>query len=367
MANKTLFQSIAGALLPRTNAVNLAHSPAYAFEARHALAQYAATGCLNATFCAGAAEQLQTVLELCEKVEPEFIARTALFCRQRAFMKDLPALLCAVLAKKNAGLLCEVFERVLDNGKMLRNFVQIVRSGLTGRKSLGTLPKRLVQKWFDVRSDEAIFKASVGKDPSLADVIKMVHPKPSTPARAALYAYLIGKPCDQALLPELVQHFEAFKRKERSDVPDVPFEMLTALDLSTREWTAIARNSSWQMTRMNLNTFARHGVFEAHSMMRCVANRLVDRALIRKARAFPYQLMVAFTQVDAAVPKEVRRALQNAMEVALENVPDLDCDVVVCPDVSGSMSSPVTGTRKGLDVHRALHRRGGIDRRRGPA
>ena len=28
---------------------------------------------------------------------------------------------------------------------MLRNFVQIMRSGVVGRKSLGTLPKRLVQ------------------------------------------------------------------------------------------------------------------------------------------------------------------------------------------------------------------------------
>ena len=38
--------------------------------------------------------------------------------------------------------------------------------------------------------------------------------------------------------------------------------MLTALGLGRREWTAIARSAPWQMTRMNLNTFARHGVFE---------------------------------------------------------------------------------------------------------
>jgi len=32
--------------------------------------------------------------------------------------------------------------------------------------------------------------AAVGNDPSLADVLKMVHPKPATPERAALYAWL---------------------------------------------------------------------------------------------------------------------------------------------------------------------------------
>ena len=30
-----------------------------------------------------------------------------------------------------------VFPRVIDNGKMLRNFVQVVRSGTVGRKSFG--------------------------------------------------------------------------------------------------------------------------------------------------------------------------------------------------------------------------------------
>jgi 60 kDa SS-A/Ro ribonucleoprotein len=38
-------------------------------------------------------------------------------------------------------------------------------------------------------------------------------------------------------------------------------------------------------------------------------------------------------------------ALQDAMEIALSNVPDIAGKVVVCPDVSGSMSSPVTGGR----------------------
>ena len=35
------------------------------------------------------------------------------------------------------------------------------------------------------------------------------------------------------------------------------------------------------------------------------------------------------------------------MEVAIANVPVIDGSVVVCPDVSGSMSSPLTGLRRG--------------------
>jgi 60 kDa SS-A/Ro ribonucleoprotein len=181
MANKNLFS----ARQPKTDALNHESAHAYAFSSKHALAQYAITGCLNSTFYATGAEQLATVIKLCEKVEPEFIARLAVYCRERGYMKDMPALLCAVLSKKSPGLMCEIFDRVIDNGKMLQNFVQIMRSGATGRNSLGTAPKRMVRNWLDHRSDEQVFRASIGQQPSLADIIKMVHPRPKTPSRAA--------------------------------------------------------------------------------------------------------------------------------------------------------------------------------------
>jgi len=46
---------------------------------------------------------------------------------------------------------------------------------------------------------------------------------------------------------------------------------------------------------------------------------LRERELIAKARAFPYQLMVAYANADGRVPDVVKEALQDAMEVALEN------------------------------------------------
>lgn len=347
MANQTLFQSLRGKLLPATDTVNEEQAPAYAFTARHALAQYAVTGCLSGTFYATAEVQLETVLKLCREVEPEFIAKTAVYCRERGYMKDMPALLCAVLATRDAAQLRKAFDRVIDNGRMVRNFVQILRSGATGRKSLGTSPKRMVQRWLEGRSDEALFRASVGQSPSLADVIKMVHPRPAGPAREALYGYLIGRPHEAAALPEVVRQFEAFKAKSVTDVPDVPFQMLTALNLGRAEWSAIAQQAPWQMTRMNLNTFARHGVFEDRELTEKIATRLRSAEAIRRARVFPYQLMAAYASADAKVPTQVRDALQDAMEVAIENVPQIAGKVWVCPDVSGSMQSAITGNRPG--------------------
>jgi 60 kDa SS-A/Ro ribonucleoprotein len=101
---------------------------------------------------------------------------------------------------------------------------------------------------------------------------------------------------------------------------------------------------------MNLNTFARHVAFKEGGVTERVSALLRDRAEIQRARVFPYQLMAAYRNCDESVPKEVRNSLQDAMEIALENVPAVMGKVYVCPDVSGSMRSPVTGYRKGAST-----------------
>jgi 60 kDa SS-A/Ro ribonucleoprotein len=348
MANTALFKTKRGQSTPKADMLNEAGGKAYQFSDKHALAQLASTGCLNQTFYASASDQLDKVIDLCRTVDPKFIAQTALYARERGYMKDMPALLCAILSVKSMDYLKKIFPKVINNGKMLRNFVQIVRSDTVGRKSLGSAPQRLVRQWFANRSDEAIFRASIGNDPSLADVIKMVRPKADNAARNALYAYLLGKAdYDSTELCDLVKLYELYKQDKEGNVPDVPFQMLDSLGIGEKEWTQIAKNAPWQMTRMNLRTFARHGVFKDATMAQVIADRLRDKNAIAKANVFPYQLLMAYSMCDENIPHEVQEALQDAMEVAIDNVPAVDGKVVVCPDVSGSMSMPATGYRKG--------------------
>lgn len=343
----TLFRTTPGKLAPAATGRNSEGAPAYVRSPQEALAQYVSTGCLNSTFYASAEDQLETLLTLAQRVDAAFLAKAAIYSRETAFLKDAPALLCAVLSVVEPVLLPDVFRRVIDDGKMLRTFVQIVRSGAIGRKSLGSLPKKLVAEWLETRSDRTVFHASVGATPSLADVVKMAHPRPKDAARRALYGYLIGKDVNAAELPPEVTEFEEWKAGRTASVPDVPFQMLTGLELPPRVWKEIARNASWQTTRMNLNTFARHGVFEDAALTGAIVARLRNREAIGRARAFPYQLLAAAKAASPGVPAIVTKALEQAMELAIANVPALEGKVYVCPDVSGSMRCAVTGYRKG--------------------
>jgi len=361
---------------PATETTNNAGGKAYESTAKHALAQITATNCFNGTFYADANENLQLAKDAVQKLhgDPEFIAKVAIFARDKAYMKDMPAYLTAVLATLgNPKLFRKVFDRVIDNGKMLRNFIQIGRSGQAGKvlnMSSGAI-RNAIDNWFATRSSYTVFRASVGNEPSMRDMLRMSRPKPNNEEKAALFAYLKGAEFDAKAgeyltrhkdgsvmyrhsfdsLPSIVRQYEQFKKSHEGEIPNVDFRMLDSIltkDEARRMWASQAQKCGWTMTRMNLNNFAKYGVFEDKSLVQTVVDRLKNREEIVKARVYPYQLMMAYSITEGSnVPHEVREALQDAMEIALENVPEVNGKVYICVDTSGSMSSAITGTRVG--------------------
>lgn len=323
--------------------VNAAGGKAYSRTAQEALAQLAVTGTKGGTYYASGSVVESEILTLANQCSPEFLAKLAVYSRESAFMKDSPALLLAVLMTKDMDLFAKIFPRVIDNGKMLRNFCKVVRSGAVGRKSFGSRPRALIRQWIENRSAERLFDDAVGNDPSMADIIKMVHVKPSSNERAALYGYLIGKDIqDKTHLPEIVKNYEEFRSGKTRALPRVSFQRLTDLALSVEDWTELALNGGWHMIRMNLNTFERHDVFKNPEVVGKIAEKLANTEAIRRSKVFPYQLYIAEKMATTA-PQPIKEALTAAMEESTKNIPYFDGKVYVAVDFSGSMTAPVTG------------------------
>jgi 60 kDa SS-A/Ro ribonucleoprotein len=283
-------------------------------------------------------------------VEPEFVAQCAVFSRELYFMKDVPALLCAVLAaRKETKLLRKTFVRVINDGTMFRNFYQIIRSGKTGRKSFGTVPKELMVNWLNSRTPTEIWQQSVGT-PSLKTILKNIHPRPLDKTRSALYGMMVDRPFNHDALPESVKVYEAWKKGETKEMPKTDFRMYTAKKLGTDQWAEIAQKASWFWLLRNLATLQGQGVFNVPGMVELLANRLADPVSIKKASVFPYQIMTAY-QNTVGVPVELRDGLERAMEIATRNIPSFETHykdsvpAYVFTDVSKSMTYPVTGGR----------------------
>jgi len=365
MANKSLFASMLGRL-PKANAVNEAGGLAYKLEPKHALAQVAATGTFGNAFYSTAETQLDEVLKLIDEVDDnQYLAKLALYAREKAFMKDMPAALLVALSVRDTELMHRVFDRVVDNGRVLRTVFQMIRSGQfknkagKGRVGLSSSVQRAFQRWLNTASVGKLLSASIGNDPSLRDILRMARPTPKDNARRAMFGWLTDKsidkwaPATEADLPVEVQSLIAYRNSESEEaqaliaggLDNVRWDLLSDAAKGPTVWAALARKMGPQALRMNLNTLLRHDVLATSAMVDYVADRIADESEIRRSKQFPYQYFAAYLNADDNVPQKIKTALHKAAEIACGNVPELPGPVVIGLDTSGSMSSAVTGHR----------------------
>lgn len=152
-------------------------------------------------------------------VETSFTAKLAVLGADRQFDEGAVGLLLAVLASKEISLLTKAFPRACFNVRTVCKFVEYIRSGIAGRKSLGTVPKRLVQSFLNSRTDWELLSANFTMPASIADVIKNAHPKPADASRKALYGLILGRNIDESDLSDIAQKVTTWKRVSKAKPP----------------------------------------------------------------------------------------------------------------------------------------------------
>lgn len=330
---------------------------AYEVHPEQTLAELACVGTFNNTFYNSAESQLDTLLTLGAEVSDEYLARLAVYSRKMGFMKDMPVAMLALLSTRNTNLFNKVFHKVVDNVRMIRGFVQVMRSGAVGRKSLGTAPKKRVQEAIQRLKPFMLLDGSVGNDPSLADVIKMVHPKPisteymTAKEMEAAFAWIIGKEVAFDNLPRNFQAYEDFKKGTTKEVPHVNFRLIDGLPtMSEQYWRELGYTMNWTTLRMNLNTLNRHNAFDDKVLVKHAAKILSDPDLVHASRCFPYQIKTAYDTTKTQIPQEVSNALQDALDASIDNVPTMPGRILICIDISGSMDCSVGGGGKDYGI-----------------
>ena len=328
-----------------TLAINPSGGLTYVLSHREALAKYAVTGTLQNTVFMTNKPVAPEILKYAKAVnDPKFVASVALYSRKYGRMRDMSVLLVAWLSTlEDKTWFNKAFDQVVDNVGQLRKFVGVIRSGVVGRKSLGHAPKRAIQRFFDRTTASKLFWQARGTKPSIADVIKLSHPKPNTSTKDALFAYFLGKECNFIDLPEQVQAFENFKTNTSGPIPNVPFERLTSLNLSNTQWKAVFNNMTWNQIRKNVNTAIRKGLFEESAFITQMANRIKDPNGITKSTALPMSLMASIDALDSNTPLPIQNAMKASLNVSVANAPTIKGNVAIIVDVSGSMGQAANG------------------------
>lgn len=289
-----------------------------------------------------------------EMVPPPHLSRCAVAAAERGHHR-IAALLLAILSRRDPSCFARVFGRVVTSGHALRAFVGAMRSGQAGRQSLGTRPKAMVRDWIDRATEAELLAASVGKDPSLADILRMVHPKPASAQRAALYRWLLGDRSDDPALPPVIRALQAFRAAPVGDPPDVPVDLLTGLKLHPAQWAAVARRLPLAEVLHRLHFLLRRGAFDDPAALSDISARLRDAAQLRAAGLGPYRLLCLFRALDPAAPPDLHAALAAALETAAGMVQPVAGRVALCLDTSGAMVRRATDRPRGAETAVRCH------------
>jgi len=341
MPNKDIFSTESRAAPADTE--NLAGGRAYAMSHEGALAKLACTGTFNGTFYASGKQQFDWFMDAAKQCSDRYVAQVAIYARHSGFMKDAPAALVTYLFAKGSEYFRPAFDRVITNGKMLRNFVQMVRSGAMGRKSFGTRGKKAIQHWLTTATPIQIMRASVGNQPSLRDILRMVHVKPADKARAELFNWVVNGEFDADTAPRELVQLRDWLDGGKGVPPQTDHRMLEFKGMTADHWRTIGRKMGWMGLRMNLNTLLRHDAFKGNdAYIGEIAERLRNAEQIARAKQFPYQMYQAWRNTEG-VPHQLQEGLQDALELSLMNIPELPGEIAVIVDTSGSMKQSVTG------------------------
>lgn len=348
--NKNLFRPSPNLVVP-TDTTNNAGGAAYLLTPQETLASIACTGFFGDTFYVKAEDQLKAIVEAAGKCDDQFVAKVAVYARQSGLMRDAPAVLCAYLFGKRA-LPDAIFFRVINNMRMLSNFVACVRSGQFGRRSLGNAGKRLISMWLAKRSCHYLWSWSSSTSPSLADILRLARPRPETfdadmgrplldAERAAFYRYVVGKDVVLTKLPQVVQDTLAFFNDNTKPLPeDVQFLKLSGQKLLPEHWRQLIEGGGFEFVRRNLTTAQKHGVLKDERVLEMVVKKLSSPEEVQRARQLPFQLLTTLAAIhdDVEMPGAVKVAMFKALENSLSNVPELKGHVWIAVDVSSSMS-----------------------------
>jgi 60 kDa SS-A/Ro ribonucleoprotein len=320
---------------------NTSGGSGYSLEPHCVVTTLALTLCPSTAQTTREEELSSPLVNAAQDVDSTFLARLAGYCRHRRNLREAPALLCAVLADREGDIFRAAAGQVLDDLQILRRFGYYAKSGLTGRISYGSRLKKFFQRWIDAAPESELFLGSGGRNPSVADLIRLSHPRPKNARRESFYAYLLGRNTRPELLPQVVREFEEFRADSTAHPPDLPVNLLLKTAPAQRELCEIAFRAGWRDTLQYLNAFARGGVFDYGDLSYTVAERLRDPEELRANAAGPEVLFAALGWADPQVPDHVQQALEAALDQVLCQIqlPD-DLKIAVALDVSGSMHCP---------------------------
>lgn len=288
----------------------------------------------------------------------------------RAFKND-PALFALALActegtDKERSYAASHLDKVARIGTHLFHFVDY----LDGMRGYGRAIRRALSNWYLNKSDEQLSfqlaKYQQRDGWAHGDIISLAHIKADNAVKQNLFRWAMAKEYDERELVGLVSTLEKMKQaKTESEVASLlsntkaPLEVVpTEYRKSAQIWSAVLPNLGLTALIRNLGNMGAAGELAQgrFDTIQFIVSALSDAGAIRKARIHPLQALVAYATYSQGegyrgsntwpVVPQVKDALNELVYKAFGNVESTGKRIYLGLDVSGSMSSPLSGIQQ---------------------
>ncbi len=350
---------------------NYEGATAYALSPEMELYTSVVTWSLSDSFYEKNEARLTRVRQLMAKCGPLFVGKLAVYARNKMYLRSVPLVLAAELAKLHSGdnLVARVTDGVIGRADEITELLACYEllNERKGPKKLNRLSKQL-QKGLSTafnRFDEYQF-AKYNRDGAIKmrDALFLVHPKAKDDLQQALFNKIAADTLQTPYTWET----------ELSALGQQAFENDAAKTAAFRsKWEELIDSGKlgYMALLRNLRNIQEAGVSYSHFSKVCAV--LADAEQVAKAKQFPFRYLAAYRElINPAVTKmpargivgkstalagsnagytgELLDALEKAVQASAANIKGFNHQtrVLLACDVSGSMQTPVSANSKVL-------------------
>ena len=319
-------------LVETPNTVNFGGGDAFTMNPRLEMASIILTSMVSDKFYESTDNTMSRLFNLVNQ-DPEFAAKASLYARNVFGMRSITHVVGAMIAKNVKG---EQWTRPFfrDVAHLPKDATEILYLYLDsfGKPIPNSLKRGLADALRTKYDAYQIAKyRAAKKDVKLVDIFNLTHP--SIHGTSKKYNDAVSK-----LMKDELRSTETWESKlsasggNEEKKKETWEELLNANKLG---YMALLRNLR------NINE-------QAPESLDLALHQLVNPKSIEKSLLFPFNYMTAYNQFNSSNVK-IQSAINNAMEIALGNIPTLEGSTLVAVDNSGSMGgTTVNGTLDGV-------------------
>lgn len=302
------------------------------------------------------ADRLLRIKQLVAQNDPHFVAKLAVYARQKMNLRSVPIILAVELAKIHSGddLVSDMVSKIVQRADEITELLSYyaVSNNRKGVKQLGKLSKQIqkgLAKAFNKFDEYQFAKYNRATAIKLRDALFVVHPKAKNAEQQVLFDKIAANTLQVPYTWET----------ELSEFGKVTFgneSQRTAAKAALWEQLVKSEKVGYMAILRNLRNILNDGNIEA---ITAAATLIQDKSKVLKSKQLPFRFLSAYLELKNEVKptnfltamwdseqKKVQillQAVETALKYSVENLPYLEGKTLILTDNSGSMRGDLGG------------------------